>query len=667
MSRINIQGTIDNIKSKTNVYTPVVESVVNSIQSIILKECNTGKIEIILKRENVLDLEDNQTPFIRSITIKDNGIGFNQKNRDSFDTFYSEYKKEIGGKGFGRFMFVKYFSNVRIESVFLDDNDEELKKRSFRFGRKYEIIVDEKIEPTEAINTYSIIHLNDLKNTHSFDKNIETISRKLLEKLLIYFINDSFNCPTIIVKEEDGSNQVVLNDYLTEGQYIKEIADFPFSLRRENINESFQAKVFKIFYPGNQKSKISLTGHNREVTDVNLHKYIPEFEDDFYDQGEKPEVKKNYILKTYVSGQYLDENVSLERETFEFGNDKGDTFYTFSQSEIEQSAAIKTKDLFTEDISTRAEKKISRIKNYVTENAPWHSSYVNDLDFAKIGYNLTDNEIETALHNVKHQKEVETRAKFNEIFEHPEEYEDSSFSEMVSEISDIGKSDLAHYVYNRKCVLEAFKELLKRNEDGNGSLEEEIHNIIYPMRRNSENTSYEDHNLWLLDERLVFSEFISSDEKISSKKEEDALDEPDLVVFDTKRAFRNGDNEFSNPLTIFEFKRPKRKNYREKDDPILQIGRYLEKIRNGKYEMPEGLDEIKVNDCTPIYGYVIADLTPKIREFARANQLTESPDKEGYFGYHTGYRMYVEIVSFKKLLKDATLRNRIFFKKLQIE
>lgn len=666
MSRINIQGTIDNIKSKSNVYTPVIESIVNSIQSISNKDENNGKIEVILHREKVLEFE-NQIPNIKSITIRDNGVGFNQKNRDSFDTFYSQYKKEIGGKGFGRFMFVKYFGDVNVSSVFRNENG-KLKSRQFRFGRQFEIIVDEKIEDTDAIDTYSVLNLNNLIETHSFDKNIETISRKLLEKLLVYFINDSFNCPTIIVKEADDSHSIILNDYITGKNEIQEIENFEFKLTSEkNVTEHFTGKVFKIYFAGNQKSKISLTGHNREVTETNLHKYVPEFEDDFYDINPLTQSRKNYIIKTYILGEYLDKNVSLERETFDFGKEKGEVYYPFSQADIEKESALKTKEIFNNDISTRSEKKVDKIKKYVTENAPWHKSYVNDLDFSKIGYNLSDNEIEMELHKVKHKKEINTRSRFNEFFEDPKNLKNGNLNEMISEISEIGKSDLAHYVYNRKCILEAFGELLKRNEDGDGFLEEEIHNIIYPMRRNSENTTYEEHNLWLLDERLVFSEFISSDEKISSKKANKALDEPDLVVFDQKKSFRNGDNEFSNPLTIFEFKRPKRTNYREKDDPVLQIGRYLNKIRSGKYEMPDGLEPIKVNDCTPIYGYVIADITPKIKEFALHNQLTESPDKEGYFGFHRGYKMYIEIISFRKLLKDATLRNRIFFKKLQLE
>jgi hypothetical protein len=83
--------------------------------------------------------------------------------------------------------------------------------------------------------------------------------------------------------------------------------------------------------------------------------------------------------------------------------------------------------------------------------------------------------------------------------------------------------------------------------------------------------------------------------------------------------------------------------------------------------MPEGLEPIKVNDNTPVYAYVIADITEKIKQFAKQHSLTISPDNEGYFGYHIGYKMYIEVISFKKLMKDAKLRNKIFFKKLHSE
>lgn len=356
MSRINIQGTIDNIRSKSNVYTPIIEAIVNSIQSIVDKKIENGKIEIILHRENSIEFE-NSKPNIKTIEIRDNGLGFTQQNRDSFDTFYSELKKDIGGKGFGRFMFVKYFKNVKIESVFKNDLG-TLGSRKFRFGKEYEIIVVEKIDETKAIDTYTNLILEGIKDGHSFEKQIETIAKKILEKTLIFFINSSFKCPTIIIKEEDNSQSIILNDYLTGKNEIQLFTscEFPMTNSKDNQEYIFSAKIFKIYFPGSQKSKISLTGHNREVTETPLHKYVPEFEDDFYDEDENNS-KKNYIIKTYILGDYLDTNVSIERETFDFPKDSTSLYFPFSQTEIEKQASIITKEAFGEDVQVRSEKK----------------------------------------------------------------------------------------------------------------------------------------------------------------------------------------------------------------------------------------------------------------------------------------------------------------------
>lgn len=664
MSRINIQGTIDNIRSKSNIYTPIIEAIVNSIQSIVLKKIENGKIEIILHREKVLEI-DNSIPSVKTIEIRDNGIGFTQENRDSFDTFYSEYKKSIGGKGFGRFMYVKYFNNVYVNSVF-KDSGETLNSRYFRFGREYEIIVDEKIELSKAVDTYSSVTLENIKSGQNFDKQIETIARRILDKILIYFINDTFTPPTIILKEAEGNHSIVLNDFLTEINEIKLWKSKDFILEDDMQQKyDFVAKVFKIYYPGNQKSKVSLAGHNREVTDTPLHKYIPEFEDEFFEEDEN-KVKRNYIIKTYILGDYLDNNVSLERETFDFPKDTKDMYFPFGQADLERKASEISKEAFGEDVQVRVQKKSEQIRNYVNELAPWHKPYLNELDMSSIPYHLKDENIELALQEVKFRKEQKTRAELKILLADPEVSHNGQMAEAISKISEIGKSDLAHYVFNRKIVLDAFRQLLKRKEDGKGELEKDIHNLIFPMGKTSENCDYQEHNLWLLDERLIFSEYVASDKKISTKK--DALGEPDLVVFDKKQSFRSGDNNYSNPLTIFEFKRPKRDAYKTDDDPIMQIGKYVKDIRAGKYEMPEGLEKIKVNDFTPVYAYVICDLTSKIREFAEElHSLTKSPDDEGYFGFLRGYNMYIEVISFKKMMDDATLRNKIFFKKLHLE
>ncbi|MBI2111416.1 MAG: hypothetical protein HYT44_03425 [Nitrosarchaeum sp.] len=95
------------------------------------------------------------------------------------------------------------------------------------------------------------------------------------------------------------------------------------------------------------------------------------------------------------------------------------------------------------------------------------------------------------------------------------------------------------------------------------------------------------------------------------------------------------------------------------------IADYIEKIRKGNYKNPKGRS-IVVNDNTPAYGYLVCDITPKIEAFCKSYQLRKSPDGMGYFGYHSVYQIYFEVISFAKVAKDAEQRNKVFFKKLGI-
>jgi hypothetical protein len=663
MSQLNIQGLISNIKARTNVYTPLIEAIANSIEAVDDSGINNGEIKVILKREIPQEtmFTDDVLPDISSIEINDNGIGFNEENRNSFDTLYSGLKVQKGGKGFGRFMFLKYFENVSVKSVYKNKIGKYF-RRNFDFGKNEEIIENEKhFEDSTATKIGSTLFLNKIQDK-KFDKKLETIARKLVEKLLLYFIDESYVCPKIILVDNYENKEIILNDYLREHGEIQEIASNKFILKKDNKEETFQFKVFKIFYPDNQKSKISLVAHKREVTETQIQVYIPEFEENFFEINEDAS-KRDFMIKTYVLGTYLNDNVSLERVAFNFPKKEADLIYSFSQEQIEQEAAKRTKESFPEEIISRQEKKKKIIEEYVTNQAPWHKTYLSELNLSMVPYKLNEEIIEMVLQKAKYIKERFAKRQIGKVLKDEDGDLQEKVGALIKEITEIGKSDLAHYVCNRKIVLEFLKKLLERNDDGSAKYEKDFHDVIFPMGKDSTETNYSEHNLWVLDERLVFSQFVASDKKIAKKI---SPTEPDLVIFDQKRSFRNGDNEFSNPLTIFEFKRPKRIAYKQDDDPILQIGGYLEEIRAGKYETPKGMENVKVNSNTPVYGYVVCDITDKIKEFAKIHQLTISPDEEGYFGYHNGYGMYVEIISFKKLIKDADLRNRIFFQKLGI-
>jgi hypothetical protein len=236
-------------------------------------------------------------------------------------------------------------------------------------------------------------------------------------------------------------------------------------------------------------------------------------------------------------------------------------------------------------------------------------------------------------------------------------------SEIVAKISESSKNDLIHYITMRRKVLELFKKSLEVNTSGKYSSESLLHDIIFPRKKDSDTIEYYEHNLWIIDERLNFSSYISSDLPLKKGKR---IERPDLIVYNRRVAFR-GDNESSNPVTIFEFKKPDRDDFvnpSSKEDPIEQIKRYVNSIKDGQFTTPEGRS-ISIADNTPFYGYVICDISKKVETWLyNQKDFKKMPDGMGWFDYFGNINLYIEVLSWEKLLKDADMRNKIFFHKL---
>lgn len=663
--QVNINRLVENIKS-SNVYSPIIEAIVNSIEAIESADNKNGNVIITFERDkqSVLDVSDEKVfPPVIKVTIEDNGIGFNNDNINSFNTIYSDYKLKTGGKGFGRFTYLKFFQNVKIESIYKEEKD--FFYREFEFVKDEHIIENEKKGKTDIQKIGTKIVLKNIKKEYKYalNKKLETIARKILEELLVYFVIDGYTCPKIILKESDSDESIILNDYLDKKNEIIEMDNQVFTLSNNDKTEIFKIKIFKVYYC-KTRSSVNLVADKRQVTNEMLHSYIPEFKDDFFDyiEGQKKEkIKRNYSIKSYVMGQYLDENVSVERNEFNFSKEK-DLFYPFSQKDIEKQSAEITKNIFSGEVLTRQKDKEKRIRNYVDNVSPWYKSYINELDFSSLPFDIKDEEIEIELQKIRLKTEREAKAKIKIILQKDKIDKKEKVEKLISEITEASKSDLLHYVATRKVVLELFKKSLQIKEGGEYELEEVIHNIIFPIKKDNTSTSYDDHNLWMIDERLSFNEFLSSDKPLGNGSK----DRPDIVIFDKAVSVREGD-EASNPITVFEFKRPQRNGYDDmKDDPIDQIGKYIEQIRNGKYTTPKGR-QIIANEKTPAYGFLICDFTPKIINICeKTHDLSKSADNQSYFGFKKNYNFYIEVMSFDKLLKDAELRNKIFFKKLNI-
>lgn len=669
MSKINIDRIVKDIKSKTTSLTPVIEAVCNSIDAIG-PERTDGVIDIIVKRtgQRSLNLDNTHTlSDIVSIDIVDNGIGFTEENKDSFDTYRSGFKMSKGGKGFGRFMYLKYFNNVSIESVFREGD--KYKQRSFTFGHADEIIENEQIIDLESnpdLHTGTVLHLSSIKS-FDLDKGLEVIARKLVERLLVFFVTGGKYTPIITIKEEDDSNSIVLNDYIGENSDIQQIGkEENFTIKGRENEWDFVVKIYKIYYSA-ITNKICLTANFREVTESALHNYVPEFKETMFEITENG-TQKNYMIKAYVQGKYLDDNVTTERDGFNFGKED-DIYSDLSERQIMKTTSLIIKKYFSDDIEKRYNDKKQKVEHYVYTTAPWNKTLLKDVDMESIPIGISDFDLEMRFQKIKFDKEQNARIALKELQDKYSTEDDSGDSTLEDEVNEIlknvtetAKNDLAHYVCQRRRIIELFDDLRKRIDSGKAHKESEMHNLIFPMIKDDREIEYEDHNLWLLDERFNFTQYIASDKVISSSDHK----EPDLAIFyECGLFYRNGENAITSPIAIVEFKRPKRTNYPDEENPINQALRYAGKILAGKYEMPEGLEEVIVDkSVTPVYIYIVCDIVPKIKEFADLTGLTISPDKQGYFGYNPTYNAYIEIKSFKKVIDDAKMRNQIFFKKL---
>ena len=122
-------GILKSIKKSNNVLQPLFEAFTNSIEAIKLRQ-KTGDIfdayiNIILDYNS--DLMGESIDFV-SLTIEDNGIGFDEENFKRLIVFKDD-TKGYNNRGSGRIQMVHTFKQSEYESIYRDGD--AIKKRSF--------------------------------------------------------------------------------------------------------------------------------------------------------------------------------------------------------------------------------------------------------------------------------------------------------------------------------------------------------------------------------------------------------------------------------------------------------------------------------------------------------------------------------------------------------
>ena len=165
--------------------------------------------------------------------------------------------------------------------------------------------------------------------------------------------------------------------------------------------------------------------------------------------------------------------------------------------------------------------RIMKISTTSKKSAP--SNDKNDPVFSQLeGHRHKIDEIDKQLYQAYHELQVSLRTEGQELLRSAasddEDYENfkNRFEEFYQKTTEINRADLARYVCHRKSIIEFLKRQLARQTDGKYSLEDRIHNIIFPMGKTSNDIAFKEHNLWLIDERLAFHIFLSSNSLLYS-------------------------------------------------------------------------------------------------------------------------------------------------------
>lgn len=470
----------------------VFEAITNSLQA------NADKIKIKFI-QNSLDIPEVER-YIDKIEIEDNGDGFTKDNTNSFKTYRSTHKKHLGAKGIGRFLFLKLFERVTVQS--LDKN--------IIFSTTKDIIINEETKKSEFTKII-------LDNPHNeFTLNFKNFQQDLKDHFLPFF--------------KLSDKEILITFYKNDEElYTINSRDIP-----KFIHDSFKV--------GKHDFNIDYV-----LNDENINNY-----DGFYCAGDRVIIKNSELdskikLKAFkdvkifylISSEYFNQNVTDERDEFKIKpvQKNQDLFHSLSWKEIMSALTDKIKAIC----------KDNNIN--IDEIAKKHLlSSIEQMPF--LGYYLRDNNNENALSSealISNAKKA-----FDEDKKFLRDNNSKRNEEYQIKLSIVTQTELAEYIFDRQKIIDRLKELTSDD-----SLEKEIHNLFMEKYTKDENNSYKSNNLWLFDDRFMTYDKVFSEAQLKNIFPDliDNIARPDIISI-VSNTF---EKDKITDIVIIELKRPSEK------------------------------------------------------------------------------------------------------------
>ena len=672
--KTSLAGRVRNTSlPKSHSLLPLLEAVVNGLQAVDERfgdDIDKGRLRISIERSGQEEFDlgsaTSGRPALKPIvgfTVEDNGVGFTSANMTSFETLDSDHKAAIGCRGVGRLLWLKAFDKVIVRSAF-EDEDGSLSTRRFRFSVDREVEHEESPDGVEEPGT--VVHLEGFKDAYQRNapKMVDAIAREVFEHCIWYFLRPG-GAPEVVVVDENEAVPLekLLEDFVHSDLPTTsvDVKGTKFEMANLRLKSSTRNPTPRLFW----------CATNRVVMDENLTNKIAGLYGRLRD-----ETSAEFTYVCYLSSNFLDEHVRADRTAFDLDERvAGEAILDdISLDDIRAAVLAEVERLLTEPLAMARDEGKARVADFVSKRAPRYRPVLSRLETLGVTVDPTikDQDLELLLHRNLQKLEADalaqTQTVIAEVGSLPFEDYKESLTRYLDTINDINQADLAAYVSRRRVILDILTRLIATNEHGKYSREDAIHSLLMPMRTDSNEIGTDASNLWILDERLAFHDYLASDKTLKSMPitGSDSTKEPDLLatrLVDSPVLAADGKTMPLPSIVVVEIKRPMRNDASEGKDPIAQTLDYVKRVRAGGVKTGQGRP-IPESQNAPAFCYIVADITPTMVSRCELANLRRTHDGLGYFGFNEPTKAYIEVTSFDRLVNVATERNRAFFDKL---
>lgn len=655
----DLAGRLAKLKDIKSYKEPLLEAVANSIQAIQQTGRKDGHIEVFIEwldesKSDIVAANGGERPYrkIQNIVIRDNGPGFTKENFKSFSKLDSRYKaKDFGCLGVGRLLWLKVFSEVEVESIYKEGDKKFC--RGFRFNVEEEISSVVEREATAEESVATSIKLKNIRPEFQNKRAVSVgdIAEAIFRHFLLLYVLD--NVPEIIVRDGEERRSVIdFYERSYNGQKPErssfEVCGYRFQLIQQKLNTRPTGKLATgVYFCAGQRVVSPCKGIDPRVCNA---------------LGAKDGDGKPFMYVGLLQGDYLDANVSSTRKQIMFptvtpeGEDGGLPF-----EPIESQLLEKVNDLIRAYLKSEFEALTAgsnaRLQRFVDDEAPEFKGFVNHFrDELFVTPNESNHNVYEYLHRRFFESERVQSKKVNDLISVDWSGQDAEekIEEIERRMAPYASHDLVRFAAKRKFYLEMLRKATQLKDDGKYQREAAVHSLIFPMQSDTAGSEgMTKQNLWLIDDRLAFSHYIASDKRFSAIPitDSESIQRMDLAAL---KLYAVGDSTRPGELSIIEFKRPGRNDYDSDENPISQVLDYVEELKNGKITAADGT-EISNAKNLPIFCYVIAQFTEKLRRQCRNSNLAHNEISDFYFG--TVQNVYFELMNFNSLLRKAHDRN----------